>query len=114
MTCTERGCWAKKKGHRDIPHVPFFILKGTFSSQDTMRIFVALHHLSCFIPANLVLAGVARKVELKPPHAGMWKSDTKIIKCLIIYLPSPIPIHCSEDNLNGVLPLSFKMEFTLS
>lgn len=69
-----------------------------------MSLFVVLHHLSPFIPANPILSGVAWKVELKPPHVCMSKSNAKIIKSPIIYLPSPIPIHCSEDNLNGVLP----------
>lgn len=94
--------WPMKKGHPDIPQVPFFVLGGTIFSQDTMKIFVAPHHL--FFPANSVLAAVARKVELKPPCVGMWKSSAKIIKSPIIYFPSPVPIHYLEDDLNGMLP----------
>lgn len=34
----------------------------------------------------------------------MLRSDAKIIKSPTTYPPSPIPIHCSENDLNGVLP----------
>jgi hypothetical protein len=106
------------RSERVFPMSHFSFLKGTSPARTVQRLHISslkysqhhltltFHHLFTFIPVNSILAGSwVGGVELKPFHVCMLKSNAKIIKSPAIYLPSPIPIHCSEHNLNGALSL---------